>query len=124
MLLLYGVLLLTGIIKFVHKPRSSRCIEPNKVALLVCDVKATPVAGITWLKNGREISKADHHFLMLQNHSNNITSSFLIIYDTTTTDEGTYTCLATSPSVTRRIHSYVTVSSECGEFTTPWWCYM
>ena len=85
----------------------------------MCDVKAIPVAGITWLKNGREISKADNHFLMLQNHSNNITSSFLIIYDTTTTDEGTYTCLATSSSVTSRVHSYVTVLSECGKLPPP-----
>ena len=95
-------------------------MEPSCTAVLRCDVMATPTARITWLKNGKKIPKADHHYLMimLHNQTNDITSSLLLIYDTTTIDIGWYTCLASSSVVSRRIHTYVTVS-HCGMLSLP-----
>ena len=112
------IALSTGHIEFVHKPRSSVCVEPSHIAVLNCDVMATPTAKITWLKNSKKIPKADHHYLMLYNHTDYFTASVLIIYDVTTADEGAYTCMASSSAVSRRIHSYVRVS-QCGMFMLP-----
>ena len=112
------MLLSTGHIEFVRKPRRNVCVEPLHVVVLSCDVMAIPPAKITWLKNGKKIPKTDHHYLMLHNHTDYITSSVLIIYDTTTTDEGLYTCMVSSSAVSRRIHSHVTVS-QCGTLLLP-----
>ena len=117
-------MLSTGHIEFIHKPQRNVCVEPLHIVVLACDVNATPVAKITWLKNGKKIPKADHHYLMLHNHTNHITSSVLIIYDITSDDNGLYTCLALSSAVSRRIRSHVTVS-PCGMLLLPpppLWC--
>ena len=74
---------------------------------------ATPTAKITWLWNGRKIPKADHHYLMLHEQSHDTVSSVLIIYDITASDQGWYTCLASSSAVNHRTHTYVKVSL-CG----------
>lgn len=112
------ILLSTGHIEFIRKPQRNVCVEPSHIVVLACDIMATPMARITWLKNGKKIPKADHHYLMLHNHTNHITSSALIIYDITSDDEGLYTCMASSSVVSRRIRSHVTVS-QCGMLLLP-----
>lgn len=107
----------TGHIEF-HNHQRHICIEPSNTAVLTCDVAASPAAKITWLRNNKKISKADHHYLMLYNHSHQVMSSVLLIYDITTADAGRYTCLASSSAVSRGIHTYVTVT-QCGMLLSP-----
>ena len=116
------LLLPSGHIQFIHKPQGRVCVEPLCTAILTCDVMATPNARITWQKRGRRISKADHHYLILHNSTDNIVTSKLLIYATTTMDNGWYTCLASSSTVSRRMQTYVTVT-QCGMLLSPSVCY-
>ena len=101
----------------MHNQRT-HCVETLTTAVLNCIVIATPNVEITWLKHGQEISKANHPYINLQKMLDNITTSTLLIYDTTTADEGWYTCLASSSALRCRIHIYVTVSN-CGMLLPP-----
>ena len=109
----YMLLLPSGHIQFIHKPQGRVCVEPSYTAMLKCDVMATPNVRITWWKGRKKISKANHHYLMLHNVTDNVVSSILLIYDTSTTDNGWYTCLASNSAVSRRTHAYVAVT-QCG----------
>ena len=112
------LLLPSGYIQFIHKPQGSICVEPLYTTMLTCDVMATPNARISWWKGHRKISKANHHYLMLHNITGNAVSSILLIYDTSTTDNGWYTCLASNSAVSRRIHVFVKVI-QCGMLLSP-----
>jgi len=118
---LLSVVISSGHIRFIHDPRRSVCVHPSDSAVLKCDVKATPTAKITWLKNGKNIPKTDHHYLMFHEQSHDQISSVLIIYDTTATDQGWYTCLASNSAVNHRTHTYVKVS-QCGMLLSPSYC--
>ena len=102
------MLLSIGYIQFIRKPKRRINVQQSSTAIITCIVKGTPAVEITWLKNGRKMSR-DHHYSISHKYSNYALTSILQIYSIMATDKGRYTCLASNSIVSSKKHTYIKV---------------
>ena len=84
-------------------------MQQSNTTIITCKVMGAPAVEITWLKNGRKMSRDVHHYSILHKYSNHTVTSTLQIYNTMATDMGQYTCFASNSIMSNEKHSYIRV---------------
>ena len=84
-------------------------MQQSNTTILTYKVEGTPVVEITWLKNGKKMSRDGHHYSILHKYSNHTVTSSLQIYNTMATDIGRYICFASNSIMSSERHAYIKV---------------
>ncbi len=86
------------------KLEPSQILKTGKLLKLSCKVQGSPVIGITWLKNGSEITSDHRHTLSFDS-----SVATLEVENCSVEDSGDYVCMASSEAGRDQSSSSVTV---------------